>query len=176
MILIGLATAERLWWDLGPNIELITLTTVLAGFYLDKKAAIIVALLTLAISDIFLGNTAIMLFTWSAYLVIAFVSIYLKSKTNTSSKRIILATFGGGLGSFWFYLWTNFGVWLLDSWGMYSKDISGLIICYVNGLPFLKNQLLCNLMIIPVGFILTEVSLLIFKKPLFQLRPIGKQG
>lgn len=155
--LIVLALGERLWFDLGPNVELVTLATFLAAFYIGKKAALIVPLVTLAISDIFLGNTSIMLFTWSAYGVIALGAVFIRRLPKRLWTRISVATGGGVVASLWFYVWTNFGVWLLDSWGMYPKTFVGLIVCYINGLPFLRNQLGGNLLLIPLGFGMVEI-------------------
>lgn len=156
LFLISLALIERLWLDLGPNVELITLTTFIAGFYLNKKTAVLIPLLVLAISDIFLGNTNIMLFTWSGYLVIGLISLIGQIRFKNPIKKIALATCGGVTASLWFYIWTNFGVWFLDSWNMYPKTLKGLNACYINGIPFLRNQLFSNLFIIPLAFTLIE--------------------
>lgn len=161
--LIFLAVGERLWLDLGPNVELVTTVTLVSAFYLGKHSAWIITLVVLAITDIFLGNSMIMLFTWSAYLIIAFVAYFLKRFTTTPGKRIGLATLGGAISSLWFYLWTNFGVWLLDSYGMYTRDVFGLVHSYIMGLPFLKNQLLSNLFFIPIAFVIIELSRMIIK-------------
>ena len=71
-------------------------------------------------------------------------------------RRVVWGTGAGIGGSLFFYLWTNFGVWFLDSWGMYSKDLGGLVYCYMNGLPFLKNSLKSSVILVP--FILTAVE------------------
>jgi len=146
---IFIALAERLWFDLGSNIELITLATFLTAMYVNKKAALFVAVFILAFSDIFKGNTSIAVFTWSAYAVIA-LGFGLLSKYNKPLVRVF-ASVGGAFGAaIFFYLWTNFGVWLLDGFGMYSNDMSGLLASYVAGIPFFKAQLFSNLMILPV--------------------------
>ncbi len=155
--LIGIALIERLWFDLGPNVELITVVTFIAAFYLGKKAAIIIPLVTLAISDAFIGNTSIALFTWSAYIVIGLISYFISKSSKSTFTRILIATGGGAGACVWFYLWTNFGVWLLDSLGMYSKDLSGLIASYIAGIPFLRNQLVSNLIIVPTVFSVIEL-------------------
>jgi hypothetical protein len=74
-------------------------------------------------------------------------------------KKIFFATGGGVVASIWFYLWTNFGVWFLDSFGMYPKTFNGLVTCYINGIPFFKNQLFSNLIIIPLVFGMIEFGL-----------------
>ena len=164
--LVLLALTERLWLDLGPNIELVTLAALAATFYLGKKWGIGVALVSLAISDVVLGNTPIALFTWSAYTIGALGFSILGRFAKTAKNRVVMASVLGVGFSLWFYIWTNFGVWLTDTWGMYPHTFAGLITCYVRGLPFLKNQLLSNLIIVPVGFGLVE-GILALKSALY---------
>ena len=35
--LIAVAVSERLWWDLGPNVELVMMSSVLASVYLGRR-------------------------------------------------------------------------------------------------------------------------------------------
>lgn len=154
-ILILLALAFRTWWHLAPNIEYVTAAALLAGAYLGKKYAILVPLIIMVLSDTLIGNTNIFLFTWSAYLIIGLAgSKYLILKT----KYLIPKATGLGItAALWFFLWTNFGVWALDSWGMYPKTLAGLINCYLMGLSFLKLNLLGNLFFVPVSFGIVEM-------------------
>lgn len=152
VLLISMAIVERLWLDLGPNVELVTLVTILAGIYLGGFSGLWVGVGSLAISDMFLGNTNISLFTWSAYAVTGLTTLVIRKKAKTSLTRIGWGVGGGLLSNIWFYLWTNFGVWLLDGWGMYPDTFFGLVQSYINGLPFLKLQLIGNLLILPLGF------------------------
>ena len=46
-------------------------------------------------------------------------------------------------GSLIFYAITNFGVWLQG--GLYEHTVSGLLRCYVNALPFLRNTMLSDM-------------------------------
>ncbi len=70
-----------------------------------------------------------------------------------------------GLGSnIFFFIWTNFGVWLMDSWGIYTKDLSGLIKCYIFGLPFLKNQFVSSLIFIPTGYLAINYTIKLVMK------------
>ena len=143
LILVAVAVAERLWFDLGPNIELITLTGVIASIYLGRKWGLGVAVLALVLSDLVIGNTMILVFTWSALGMIAYGGRWLKGKAWWVAG-------GYGLGaSLWFYFYTNFGVWLIGS--LYPHTFSGLVSCYVMGLPFLRLQAMSNLIILPVG-------------------------
>ncbi len=106
----------------------------------------------MAISDLILGNTNIFIFTWSAYLFFAlFVSLFLK-KGTPGKKHLLQMTGWGVVSSVWFYLWTNFGVWLLDSFGMYQRSFAGLLDAYIYAIPFFKYNLYGNLVLVPVSF------------------------
>ena len=64
LLLVAAALFERIFFDLGPNVELVTLTTFLAGAYLGFPYSFFVPLATLFISDLVLGNSLIFLFTF----------------------------------------------------------------------------------------------------------------
>ncbi len=149
-----LAFIERVWFDLGPNLELVTLATILSAFYLDRKTTILLTVGVLAGSDIIIGNSNIFLFTWSGFVLpILAISIFKKIKTNI----ILSGTLAGISSNLFFFFWTNFGVWAFDSWGMYPNTALGLLHSYINGLPFLKYQLTSTLFFVPLGFIIYEV-------------------
>ncbi len=132
LALIAAVVSERLWFDLGPNIELIMTASVLASIYLGRKWGMAVALISLAVSDFFLGNTLIMIFTWSGFAMIAWGGRWLKGKNGLFGAGYGLA------GALFFYFYTNFGVWLIGN--LYPHTFSGLIQSYVMGLPFLRLQ------------------------------------
>lgn len=99
-----------------------------------------------------IGNTNIFIFTWSAYLFFSlFVSFFLK-KSTPGKKHLLQMTGWGIVSSVWFYLWTNFGVWLLDSFGMYQRSWQGLLDAYIYAIPFFKYNLIGNLVLVPVSF------------------------
>ncbi len=54
------------------------------------------------------------------------------------------------MGSFSFYLITNFGVWLMGNY--YPKNAAGLLESYIAGLPFLQNAILGDLFFSGVMF------------------------
>lgn len=163
LLLLVAALGERLFFDLGANAELITTGFILLSLYANKKYSFIFVLIAMIVSDLVLGNTNIYLFTWTGFLIPAVLAGNFINKQNK-----LFTTLSAGLGSvLFFYLWSNFGVWALDSWGMYSNDLGGLISSYINALPFLKNQLLSTLIFVPVGVGLVESIRLVrwFSKP-----------
>lgn len=154
LILILLALLERLVFDLGPNVELVTLTTIVAAIYLPRRVRFLVPMVIMAVSDWHLGMGTISWFTWSGFLVMGFLPQLMGKLTRDNWLRGV----GAGLvGVVWFYVWTNLGVWLTDSWGMYSRDGWGLYQCYVNGLPFFRNNLVSTMVFVPIGIGLIEL-------------------
>lgn len=156
LTLVLLGVLSRTAWHLGDNIELVTASTLLSSGYLGLGWATVVPFIIMFITDLIIGNTNIFLFTWSGYIAIGFLG-YLSHLGNIKGyKKVFLASGLGIASSLWFFLWTNFGVWMLDSWGMYPKTINGLIESYIMGLPFFKANLLGNLVFVPAAFILRE--------------------
>lgn len=155
-ILIILGIASRTIWHLGENVEFVTASALLAASYLGIRWAMGVPLVIMMITDLLIGNTNIFLFTWSGYLFIGCLGYLSHLSDLKSGKKILKATGVGIIAGLWFFLWTNFGVWLLDSWGMYPKTINGLIQAYWYGLPFLKLNLLGNLLFVPLSFLVVE--------------------
>ena len=147
--LIAFAVLTRLLLKDVPNVETITVTALLAGSMLGGIYAIVVALSAMAIADIIIGNDAILLFTWSAYAIIGLLGLVLYKKHGANLKYVLQMTGLGIVASLFFYFFTNFGVWLM--WPeMYAHTWMGLLQCYVMGLPFLKYNVLGNLIIVPV--------------------------
>ena len=150
LILIFAAVAERLWWDLGPNVELIMTAGVLATLYLGRSWGFGVALISLIISDLVLGNTLIMIFTWSAFALIAFGSTLIK-------RSGFRAGIYGLVSALFFYFYTNFGVWLIG--GLYPHTLAGLVNSYVMGLPFLRLHAVTSVLFLSVSVSLIEIIL-----------------
>ncbi|PIS08818.1 hypothetical protein COT75_05055 [Candidatus Beckwithbacteria bacterium CG10_big_fil_rev_8_21_14_0_10_34_10] len=155
ILLSLLAIAERLWFNLGPNVELITLTTILSAIIFRRKSVIIVPLIILSLTDLNLKNTNIMIFTWSAFVLesLAFLPLLKKTKflNKPIFKQILFSSFFGAGASLWFFLWTNLGFFLTEPWNLYPPTFKGLIACYVAGLPFLKPNLISNIFFLPLG-------------------------
>lgn len=151
-VLFGLAFFERTLADLGPNRELITVFMVVSSLVLSRKNSLILMALLLIGTDLIIGNTNIFLFTWSGFLMPLILAPWLKRVTQSQTWKTMLFGTAFGLGAnLFFFLWTNFGVWLFDSWNMYPNTLSGLALSYLNGLPFLRAQLITTLIALPTG-------------------------
>ena len=173
-ILLGflflLAFLERTVFDLGPNVEIVTTAMILTSFYFGKKEAFWLTFAVMAVTDRILGNSLIFLFTWSGFLIPAlFVKPVLKKLITDHRSPItkkILATLpltATGFGAnIFFFLWTNLGVWLIGN--MYPKTAAGLLMSYINALPFFKNQLTSSLVFIPLGYLAIEYAFKLSEK------------
>lgn len=180
VILFTLAFLERIVYDLGPNVELVTTVMILVSFYYGKKESFWMVFFIMFFSDLIIGNTNIFIFTWTGFLIPALFSENLINKfTNLKSsityhqslitKKMSISSslaLTGLSSNIFFYLWTNFGVWLLS--GMYSKTAMGLLMSYINALPFLRYQAVSTLLFVPLGFFLTEITISMSKK--YQLK------
>jgi len=155
IILVVLAVLFRTAWHLGPNIEFVTTASFLAATYLGGFWAVVVPLTAMVISDKIIGNTNIFIFTWSGFVFIGLIDYWLIKKLG--KDRLVFKQTGiGVMASLFFYLYTNFGVWVTDFFGMYPRTLSGLIECYIMGLPFLKFNLGSNLLFVPLSFTISQ--------------------
>ncbi|MFH1426834.1 MAG: DUF6580 family putative transport protein [Candidatus Kerfeldbacteria bacterium] len=152
VVLIAFGAGGRYLLKDVPNIETITVVALLAGSLLGGVWTIIVGLVVVAITDIFIGNTSIMLYTWSAWAAVGLFGWAVRKRGKTPLRHSFELTGMGLFANVFFYAWTNFGVWQMG-W-MYPKTLDGLVMSYVAGLPFLKYQMIGTLIIVPsVSFI-----------------------
>jgi hypothetical protein len=168
-----LAFLERTAFDLGPNIELVTTALILSAYYLGRRYSLWLVLSIMVATDLVIGNTNIFLFTWSGFLIPAlfvgglynrFLAPHTKHNSPYTKKIIntLSLTSLGLSANIFFFLWTNFGVWLMGS--MYTKNLPGLFMSYVNAIPFFRNQLTSALLFIPTVYIAIELMLHLKKK------------
>ncbi|MBN1463049.1 MAG: hypothetical protein JXQ69_06445 [Paludibacteraceae bacterium] len=147
-----------------------------AAYYSKKYWAFIIPVLTMWLSDLVVNNVVYgqyfpqfvwfyegYYWTYSAFLLITLVGLVLLKRIKL--KNLLAATLSASLI---FYLVSNFGVWF--STNMYPKNISGLIACYVAGLPFLKNTLMGDFVYTTVLFGLFEYA--VRSIPTLQLKRI----
>jgi hypothetical protein len=176
---IAFGVLTRTVWHVAPNVEFVT-ALALAGAYLIKsKFSFTIPLGIMIVSDFLIGNSSIFVFTWSAYgMAYVFGKILasqgiqkLFGKLPEVVKILALSEVGGTFFTIFFFLWTNLGVVLTTS--MYPKNIEGVLLSYKMGLPFLWPQLVGNLIIVPVVFVVTK---LIYKEKLNTLPDLRIQS
>ena len=95
-----------------------------------------ILLISFAITDFVIGYHTGTFFTWGSVFLIGLVA-------NIFPKNILSRMSGALVGAVFFFIVTNFGVWVLDK--SYEKNIYGLINCYIAALPFLKNSIISTI-------------------------------
>lgn len=151
--LIAALIAAAIGWRLlnheygfAYNLELVTAVSVLAALRFGWKAGLVTSLVAMVVSDIIIGNTNILIFTWGAFTLIGLGAALLRRLNGRTGLQIAAGVGFAALSSTVFFLITNFGVWLQ---GYYPPTIDGLILSYAMGIPFYKNMLIGNLILVP---------------------------
>lgn len=122
-----------------PNFTPITAMALFGGCYVsDKKLAFILPLGALFLSDIVLGFYHGMWLIYGCFALFVGFGLWLrKHRTFSSIAGTVL------FSSVLFFTITNFGVWAMEN--LYPKTSSGLLACYIAGLPFFRYELLGTL-------------------------------
>ena len=107
------------------------------------------------LTDLIIGFHSTVFFTWGSIIIIGFLSKYLNNN--------IFIRLGGALfGAVIFFLFTNFGVWLIGSHDLTSNN---LIYTYTLGIPFFGYSLVSTLLFsIIIEGVYSLHSYLFFKK------------
>ncbi len=124
----------------APNFVPAAALGLWAGSYLPKKTGLALPLLIMFSSDALIG-----FYDWRLMLVVyASIAITVPIgwlvRKHLSIKSVIL---GSLTGSLFFFLTTNFAVWVFSSW--YPHTFSGLLYAYTMGLPFARNTFIGDL-------------------------------
>lgn len=158
LAVVGAVALRRYKDELGlwPNVEVLTATAFLAAGLLRNRVAAVAPFAVAAVSDLLIGNTSILAFTWSAWAVIGLGSLLVRRVRGGWRRYVAALGFGVG-GTAVFYLWTNFGVWAIGDGIWYPHTWGGLMASYAAGLPFLRPQLLANLAFVPVAAVVVSL-------------------
>ncbi len=118
-----------------PNFTAIAAIAILGGALLtDRVWAVILPVAAMVVSDLILGLHSLMLYVYLSMALIALASSF-SLKGSLRWTRLLATSLGASL---FFFIVTNFGVWLTGS--LYEKTWDGLVTCYVMALPFLGTQ------------------------------------
>jgi hypothetical protein len=140
LLIIGIIVLIAIIFRIIPhpaNFAPIGALALMGGVMLSRKHAVWLPLTAMAISDLIIGLHPLILWTWGSFALIAIMSSTFLANRNIGPGKIFTGAISSGL---LFFVITNFGVWLQS--GLYAHTTSGLIQCYYNALPFLRNTLL----------------------------------
>jgi hypothetical protein len=100
----------------------------------DRRLAFFFPILTLFLGDIFIGFHKLIFVVYASFLLSVAIGLGLRDR-----RTPLYITFATLLGAVQFFLVTNFTVW--QFLGSYPHTTSGLLSCYVAGIPLFWNTL-----------------------------------
>lgn len=120
----------------------------------DKKWAFALPLLAMFLSDFLFEVSGIAVGFWGWGQLVGYGILGMITVVGFRIKKINLPVVAGFsiLSTLLFFFLSNSSVWLLDSSLTYARSFSGWMSCLAAGIPFLKNDLLTNLVYSAVFF------------------------
>ena len=114
-------------------------TALYAGAYSNPKVMWLFPLLPLLIADLIGGfyDPTVMAFVYLGFALSTLPGRLLLSGRRTLPRYAFAVLAGAVI----FYLVSNFSMWLV---GMYPQTVTGLAVCYINGLPYLGTSILAG--------------------------------
>ena len=113
-------------------------TPILAGIIFlpfikkDLAFSIIAPLAAMLISDLIIGMHSLMLWTYAPIIFLSCLTYYFNQDSILRVGTLAVVS------PMVFFLVSNFGVWISGS--SYTEDMSGLIECYFNAIPFYASS------------------------------------
>jgi hypothetical protein len=143
LVTIGLRLLPHL-----PNAAPVGALALLVGAHSDKKTSTILLISAMLATDFFLGFHPLMPWVYGSFLAISLIPKLVPKFAGVGKLGFAIAA------SLLFFIVTNFAVWLTSS--AYSQDLQGLLYCYWNAIPFLRNTLIGDALYTFVFFRLYE--------------------
>ena len=158
-IIIFLVSLTRIFPH-PPNFTPILALAIFGGAYFPNKiAALTLPVIAMFLSDLILGFHSQMYVVSGTIVILSFLGNIIKTK---NIKNLAIS---GLVGSLFFFIITNFSVWISGS--LYPLTFDGLIQCYIMAIPFFHNTLISTLLFISVlffGYNFAEKKYQILKK------------
>jgi len=152
LLFLVLFTAATVLLRLLPhaaNVAPVAALALFAGTYCVRfsKWWLLVPIGAMVVSDIFIGtyDWRIMGAVYGSFLAAGLIGIFVGKHKHLSS-----IFFGSVTASVFFYLFTNFAVWLFGT--MYSLTLEGLMTSYLMAIPFFRNTFFGDLFYVAVFF------------------------
>ena len=122
-----------------PNFTPIISMALLSGYFFSNiYLSVIILLISIFVSDFFLGFYENMLYVYFSIVLINLIFFNISYKMNFKNLYLFSC-----LAALIFYFISNFSVWATGT--LYTQNLAGLINCYYLALPFLKNTLISTL-------------------------------
>ena len=136
LFLIFVGVMSRIY-PYAPNFTPMLSIALLSGLYSKNRFFVLLPILIMLISDIMIGNHAIVPWVYSSFILIFAFGYFVKK--SSYSSIFICSIFSSVI----FFIISNLGVWFT---GGYSYSFNGLIACYTAAIPFFKNTLISTIL------------------------------
>lgn len=142
-----------------PNVTAVAAAAIFGGAALrNSLSAVLIPVLAIFFSDLIINNTVyssyyegFVLFGNSAgWIYAGFILMTVIAHFGIKSFKVAPIVSTTVISTLLFFILTNTGAWMSSPF--YSQDMSGLLLAYEAGLPFLLNSLLGNLFFVGVFF------------------------
>lgn len=148
-------------WNFTPTLALFAFSALV----LKGNLSWILPLVGMLISDAYLGFYDFPTMA-TVYLTFALMNQVIYHSEN---KNLMRTWVSGLLGSFLFFVTTNFMVWLHSHQEIYARSWQGILDCYTAALPFYRNQFFGDLFwltLFALSYILSTVFCRAYKRNL----------
>ena len=116
-----------------PNFTPIIASAIMAPLLIrDRWFGIAIPIFAMLVADIVIG--------FHPYQTVIYLTLIVIGLVAPMQRNVKWITAMAILGPVWFFLTTNFAVWL--AWDYYPKTVEGLILCYTMAIPFFQNTLI----------------------------------
>lgn len=141
------------WLPHPPNFTPVAAMALFGGtYFVNKRLAFVIPMVAMFIGDLFLGMHVLMPVVYVSFLVTVVLGMTLRERRN----GWLIA--GASLASSaFFFVTTNFAAWLVLP--EYTKNLAGLVTCFVAAIPFFGHTLIGDLFYTLVFFGVAEVML-----------------
>lgn len=141
------------------NFTAVGAIALFSGYYFkDKRIAFAVPMLVMLLSDWHIGfyDWRLLLSVYLSFALVVLLGMMIKNKKWFAALPTSL------IGTSLFFLITNWAVWFFADW--YPHTFAGLMLCYAEGLPFVKNSFLGDLTYTFLFFGTAELAIFLSKK------------
>lgn len=146
LILVLVTVALTRFVPHPPNLTAIGALALWSPIYFaNKRWSFAIPAIALFLTDLVLGFYAGMVWVYGTMTLIAIASLWLEPQ-----KNIVRSSMAAIFASLCFFFVTNFGVWTEGV--LYPLTGTGLADSYIMGLPFLKYQILGDLLYCSIAF------------------------
>ena len=116
-----------------PNFTPIIASAIMAPLLIrDRWFGIAIPIFAMLVADIVIS--------FHPYQTVIYLTLIIIGLVAPMQRNIKWIATMAILGPVWFFLTTNFAVWL--AWDYYPKTVEGLILCYTMAIPFFQNTLI----------------------------------